>query len=754
MKRRTFLLGAAAGGALLIGYGLMPPASRVGGSGALPARADAVGLNGWVRVNADGTVNVVLARAEMGQGAHTALPMMVAEEMDLPLSKVRIEPASFDQRYGNLEVLAMSWWFHPDDQQSSPALFMDSFSRRMGRLLGIQITGGSSSVRDAWDLLRQAGASARAMLVGAAAARWQVAAADCKTADGAVVHPDGRRLGYGELAAAAAKIDVPGEVPLKPREQYQLVGTAAPRLDVPAKVNGRTRYGIDVRLPGMLYAAVAGCPVPGGGIAKVDETEARKIPGVLGVVRYEGLAGCAPGVGVVARGYWLARRALDQLAITWDEGPHGKLDSGELMAQMRAALDDSSRSGFTFHERGDGAKALAGAPRVLRADYSAPWLAHAALEPMNCTAQFVDGRLRLWVPTQAASFALETAARASGLSKDRIDLVTTAIGGGFGRRLESDFVVPAVALARAMQPAPVQVIWSREEDMRHDFYRPAAVARLQAALDEKGEPVAWVTKSVSDAITPQFLARNYPLLSRINGPTPDRTQSEGLFDQSYEIPNRHCAHVTFDTPVPVGNWRSVGHSHMAFFSESFVDEMAQAAGRDPYEYRRSLLRNHPRHRAVLELAAEKAGWGRPPAGRALGIALHESFNSIVAQVAEVSIEDKRPRVHRVVCAIDCGTVVNPGIVAQQIEGAVVFGLTATLNGQITLRNGRVEQGNFPDYEVIRLREAPEVQTFIVPSTERPAGVGEPGTPPIAPAVANAVFALTGQRLRSLPLRLG
>jgi len=410
-----------------------------------------------------------------------------------------------------------------------------------------------------------------------------------------------------------------------------------------------------------------------------------------------------------------------------------------------------------FHERGQGAAVLEQGGRVVSADYSAPWLAHATLEPMNCTAQWLPGaagapaRLRLWAPTQAPSFARATAARVSGLPESQIELQVTQIGGGFGRRLESDFLVPAIAVARALAPTPVQVQWSREEDMTHDFYRPAATCRLRGVLDAKGRLLGWVTRSVSDALTPQYLGRNFPLMGRASGLLPDRTQAEGLWDQAYEIPHRFCEHLTLETPVPIGNWRAVGHSHMAFFAESFIDELAHEAGADPLAFRRALLAAHPRQRAVLELAAQKAGWGTPLApGRARGLALHESFGTIVAQVAEVSLAGAQPRVHRVVCAVDCGTAIHPGIVAQQVEGSVIFALSACLYGQITFVNGRTEQHSFPDYEMLRMGETPQIETHIVASDEPPTGMGEPAVPPLAPAVGNALFALTGKRLRALP----
>jgi len=765
MKRRTFLVGGlvagAAGAGLLVGCGQIL-ADRVGDADSLAPRAGAVGLNAWVRIDQDGVVTVTMAQVEMGQGVSTALPMLVAEELDVPLSMVRTEPASWARRYGNREVFAASWWFHPDNEQSWFARRLVELGQINGALLGVQITGGSTSVSDSFATLQQAGASARAMLIAAAAARWNVPEQACTTAAGAVLSTGGRRLAYGALALDAAKYPVSGSVRPKSAGLRTLVGTNAPRLDVPGKVTGAAIYGADVRLPGMLHAAVRACPVPGGTLERYDAAAASTMPGVIRVLAYEAAAGCAPGVAAIAQNSWQAQLAVSACQINWNEGTRASFNSAQLLDAMRAAFD-GAEAGFVFHERGEGAAALNGAARVVHADYSAPWLAHATMEPMNCTAQWTSGaagtgaaqeRLKIWVPTQAPSFALDTAARVSGLEREQIELQVTQLGGGFGRRLETDYLVPAIALARAAQPVPVQVQWSREEDMTHDFYRPAAVCRLQAGLDERGRPIAWVTRSVSDAVEPQFLARNLPLMSLTARALPDRTQAEGLWDQAYEIPNRRCAHVRLETPVPIGNWRSVGHSHMAFFAESFIDELAHAAGADPLAYRRGLLAEHPRQRAVLDLAAEKAEWGQSRApGHALGVALHESFGTIVAQVAEVSIEGGRARVHRVVCALDCGTVVHPGIVAQQVEGSVIFALSACWYGEITFRNSRVEQTNFPDYEMVRMRDAPRIETWIVPRDAAPTGVGEPATPPLAPALANALFALTGQRLRSLPLRL-
>jgi len=796
MKRRAFLVAGAvagvAGTGLLVGLG-RAAGDRLGDTGSLPPQQGTVGLNGWVRIDADGGITVTMAHIEMGQGVATALPMLVAEELDVPMDRVRIEPADFARRYGNRAVYAASWWFAPDHAGSWWARGLVEAARAGGAVLGVQVTGGSSSVSDAYDTLRMAGACARALLVRAAAGRWNVAAQQCSTEDGAVFYR-GQRIGYGALAAEAARMavrdGVPERVLPKPAAQRRLVGTGAARLDVPAKVRGAAVYGADLRLPGMLFAAVRGCPVPGGTLQQYDAAAALALPGVVQVRTYEGFAGCAPGIGAIAHDSWQAQLAVSACRVVWDRGATASFDTAQLLARLRTALEGDGQ-GTVYGARGAGAAGLQPAARVVRADYAAPWLAHVTMEPMTCIAQWsggaagaggaglggageggagkgggggvveegaADARLRLWVPTQAPSLTLDTAARVSGLERAQIELQVTAVGGGFGRRLETDYLVPAIALARAVQPAPLLVQWSREEDLTHDFYRPAALCRLQAGLDAGGRPTAWVTRSVSDSVSAQFLARSFPGLATAAGLLPDRTEAEGLWDQAYEFTDQHCEHVTVPLPVPIGNWRSVGHSYTAFFAESFIDELAHAAGADPLAYRRALLERHPRQRAVLDLAAQKAGWGEAaPPGRARGLALHESFGTIVAQVAEVSLAERgaQPgvRVHRVVCALDCGTVLNPDIVAQQVEGSVIFALSACWYGRITFRDSQVEQKNFPDYEVLRLRDTPQIETWIVPSSAPPSGVGEPAVPPLAPAVANALFALTGQRLRSLPLRL-
>jgi isoquinoline 1-oxidoreductase subunit beta len=748
VKRRAFVLSAlGAGGSLLLGWSVSPPASRLGAPSAEPDGLRPVALNGWIRIHPDSTVGIAVPRCEMGQGVWTALPMLVAEELEVEVDRVRVEAADDDPIFANLAAFAQVLPVHPDRIGSTAACLEQWFLVKIGRELGLQITGGSSSVADAWLPMRQAGAAARSMLLQAAARRWSVPVASCRARKGIIDDGGQRRLSYGELAASAARLGLPARVDLKSPERFELIGRPQARVDGPDKVSGRARFGIDVRLPGMLFASVRACPSIGGELASFDGLDAEQMNGVLRVSPYEGQAGCAPGVAVVARDSWTAFRAVERVRIRWSEPAGPPLETEGLFERMRAGLE--AEGGWVFERRGDAPAALRAAHQVIRARYEAPWLAHATMEPMNCTAQFEGGRLKLWVPTQVSSVVRRVAGRLSGLASDRIDLTVTLLGGGFGRRLEVDVLWPAILLARQMAPAPVQVLWPREEDMTHDFYRPAAVARFEGGLDSGGRVTSWVSRTASDAVGPQFLRRAFPWMSL---EAPDKTTAEGHFDQAYEIAHRHCSHARVALPVPIGNWRSVGHSHNAFFSESFIDELAFAAGSDPLEFRRAMLRNHARHRAVLDLAAAEAGWGQTPAaGRARGIALHESFGSVVAQVAEVSLQEGQIRVHRVVCAIDCGIAVNPNLVAQQMEGAVVFGLSAALYGRITFHDGQVQQRNFPDYPILRMSQAPIVQTHIVPSRSDPSGVGEPGTPPIAAAVANALHALTGQRHRTLPL---
>ncbi|MQA38930.1 xanthine dehydrogenase family protein molybdopterin-binding subunit [Rugamonas aquatica] len=750
--RRRFIFGgvAVAAGALVVGWGLMPARQRLNATHTLPLDGDAVALNGWVAVAPDGTVSVAMPRSEMGQGVHTALPMLVAEEMDVPLSAVRLVQATTDKIYGNIAMLKDGLPFHPDDDGSLKAAVGWTVGK-VARELGLIITGGSSSVKDAWQPMREAGAAARAMLVAAAARQWNARPQDCRTEDGQVIHADGRRLSYGALAVAAATA-APGEIRLKDPKDFKLIGRAQPRRDTPSKVNGEAVFGIDVRPEGMVYAAVRMSPVIGGVVSSVKPEAVLKMPGVMQVVDFSSAlpqqTGAGAGVAVVAKTYWQAKQAALALPVQWSSDERAKLSSAAIFAEFAARLD--AESGHAYHKAGDmdavEGKA-AGVVKTVTAEYRAPYLAHAAMEPVNCTAQFKDGKVFLWAPTQSPGFAAEVAAKVGGVAADKVVLVVTMLGGGFGRRLDVDMVAQVVAVARRAGGLPVQMIWSREDDTTHDVYRPAALARFSASLDAAGRVLGYDNKSASGSVSHQFFKRNLGLPPG----GPDKTTAEGEFDMQYEFPNQRIRHVIVDSPVPLGYWRSVGHSHNAFFKESFIDELAHAAGQDEVAFRRGLLKQHPRHLAVLDAAVARAG--AAPAGRAHGVALHQSFGTIVAQVAEVSVEGTEIRVHRVVCAVDCGIAVNPNIIAQQVESAVVFGLSAALFGAVTIKDGKVEQSNFHDYPVVRINQAPEVETIIMPSAEHPEGMGEPATPPIAPAVANAVFKLTGKRLRSLPLTL-
>ncbi|HEX7889398.1 MAG TPA: xanthine dehydrogenase family protein molybdopterin-binding subunit [Ramlibacter sp.] len=749
MKRRAWLLGTASAGALVVGWLSLPQRSRVGLAGLMAPGEGDIALNGWIKILPDGGVVLAMPRSEMGQGVHTALPQLAAEELDVPLSAMRIEQAGWDAIYGNVAVLQGNLPFHPLEEEREDGFGRTRAGRwlvgKVARELGINATGGSTSVADAWEVVRLAAATARASLVGAASLQWKLPVEELRVSNGVVSHASGRSATYGELARVASATP-PGQVLLKDRKDWRVIGKPAPRLDVPAKVNGSARFGIDVRLPGMRYAAVRLAPQIGGQPGRIDAKAALAMPGVDRLVMLPAYAGSTAGFAVVAQSHWHARQAAQAVEVEWRAPAHAGPDSRASVRTLEAALDEGD--GYRFYGKGEPEPS---GLRSFEATYHAPYLAHATLEPMNATARVHGNRVEVWAPTQVPQMCREAAARVAGVPVDHVDLHVTLLGGGFGRRLEVDYVAQAVRIAQDMPGEPVQMIWSREEDTRHDFYRPMHVARLRAAIGPAGEPVGLHVRSAGDAISPRWMERVLPSLA---GPIdlPDKTASEGLFDQPYGFERQRIEHVFTRTGVPVGFWRSVGHSHNAFFMEAFVDELAAELNQDPLEFRRSLLRKAPRHLAVLDLAAEKAGWWlrQLPPGRARGLALHESFGSVVAQIAEVSLEKGQPRVHRVTCAIDCGTVVNPQIVAQQLEGAVVFGLTAALHGRIDIHEGAVQQGNFPDYPMLRLASAPSVETWIAASDRPPSGVGEPGVPPIAPAVANALFALTGKRYRSLP----
>lgn len=658
---------------------------------ALPPAPDAgIALNDFIRVHADDSVTVVINHSEMGQGALSSLAVLAAEELEVDLDRIRTEFAPADPKYKN-------------------------------PLWGQQFTGGSSTVRGEWQPLRRHAAAAREVLIAAALQRWGAQRDACRAGHGRVVHtPSGQELRYSALAADAAQLRPPDHLQLKEPGEFRLIGQPVPRLDIPDMVAGRTLYGIDVARPGMRVATVVRCPVFGGRVQRVAAGGARAVPGVHDVLEIES------GVAVLADDFWSALRGREALRIEWDEGAHAALDDTAIDAGLRAAL---RQDGKLVRNDGNARRALKNAAHVFEADYFTPYLAHATLEPMNCVADVRPDGCDIWVGTQSQVDTQSIAATITGLSKRKVRVHTQFLGGGFGRRLETDFVADAVQLAK-MTGAPVQVIWTRADDLQHDKYRPAGAMRLAATLDAEGRPGAWFMR----------IAGSELVLEGTHVP--------------YAIPHLREEHVEVKSAVPTGAWRSVGASQNAFAIECFVDELAHAAGRDPFEYRRSLLHDAPRERAVLELAAEKAGWGTLlPAGRGRGIALYRSYGSIVAQVAEVTVVNDAIKVDRVVCAIDCGIAVNPDSVRAQMEGAIAFGLSAALLEKVRIEHGRVMQANFADYPILTLAEMPEVIVHIIESDAAPGGVGEPGVPVIAPVVANAIFAATGRRLRRLPLRL-
>ncbi len=704
LSRRVFLkAGVASGGGLILGFAL--PAFL----GDAIAGSSSFTPNAFIRIDRDGSVTLTMPYVEMGQGTYTSIPMLIAEELEVDLKQVRLEHAPPNEKlYGN------------------PLLG------------GIQATGNSNAVRASWQPLRQAGASARTMLVTAAAKRWKVDPSSCHAERGEVVHKaSARRVKYGALVGDAAQMPVPDKVALKGPEEFKLIGTPAKRLDTPAKVNGKAVYGIDVRPPGVKIATLAQSPVFGGRVKRVDGAAAKAVKGVRQIVQLD------DAVAVVADHMGAAKKGLAALVIEWDEGPHAKLNTDQIVAELEKA---TLGPGAVAQHVGDVEKAMSSAVTKVEANYRVPFLAHATMEPMNCTAHMLKDGCEVWVGTQAAARAQAAAAKAAALPLDKVVVHNHLIGGGFGRRLEMDGVTRAVQIAQHVD-GPVKVVWTREEDIQHDMYRPSFFDRMSAGLDDKGMPVAWNHRFAGSSV----LARWAPPTFN-KGLDPDTT--EGAIDLVYALPNLHVEYLRVEPPgIPTAFWRSVGPSHNVFVTESFIDELAAAAKQDPVAYRRALLDKTPRAKAVLELAAQKAGWGQPlPKRVGRGVSLQFVFATYMAQVAEVEVStDGAVRVRRVVCAVDCGTVVNPDTVRAQIQSAIMFGVTAALYGEITLKDGRVEQTNFDTYQILRMSEAPAVGVHIVQSTEPPGGMGEAGTSCIVPAVTNAIFAATGKRLRKLPV---
>ena len=709
LSRRAFVKSAAAG--LVVAFIVPVAARRAFAAEPGPAAKPPVSPNAFIRIAPDDSVTILLKHSEMGQGVWTSLPMVVAEELGCDWSRVRVEHAPAAPEYAHTAF-------------------------------GMQMTGGSTSTWESFDQLRTAGAMARELLVAAAAAKLGVKAAECRVDNGHVVHGQ-RRVRYGEVAEAAAKLPMPASVKLKEAKDWTLIGKPTRRLDSRAKTTGTAEFGIDVKRPDMAVALVARAPVFGATLKKVDATKAKAIAGVLDVVEVPS------GVAVLGKHFWAAKQGRDALVLEWDEGAFAQASTANLRDEYRKL---AATPGAIAKAAGDVEAALKGAPSAIEAEYEVPFLAHAPMEPLNCTVSIDAEGCEIWTGTQFQTVDQMNVGKALGIKPEQVRIHTTFLGGGFGRRANptSDFIVEAALVAKAAKRT-VKVVWTREDDIHGGYYRPMWLSRLRASLDADGKPAAW-----AHTIVGQSILAGTPFEPMMVKDGVDATSVEGAADSPYlaAIPAHRVALHSPKSPVTVLWWRSVGHSHTAFVVESFVDELAHAAKQDPLEYRRALLPKGARERRALDLAAEKFGWGKPlPKGHAAGLAVHQSFDSYVAQVAEVSVEDGKVRVHRVVCAIDCGPVVNPLTVEAQMQSGIAYGLSAALHGELTLKNGRVEQNNFNDYVALRLPEMPKVEVHIVPSTDKMGGCGEPGTPPIAPAVGNALFALTGKRLRRLPFRL-
>lgn len=746
ISRRAFLIsGLAIGGGLALGYALWPAHKLK-----LKAGQGETIVSAMLKISEDGTVTIVVPQVEMGQGVYTSLPMLLADELDADWDRVQVEAAPVDSVYSNTTLITAGI---EDGEMLPKALESIGLAvvRKVVRLIGLQLTGGSTSIRQWYQPYRIAGAAAREMLVEAAARRWGVDAGECSATSGVVSHvASGQTAGYGELAGEAALIDPSGSPALKNPEDFKFIGKPVQRLDIPAKVNGSAEFGIDVRVPGMSWAALHIADGPARPLLAYDASRAEAMPGVQAV-----FAG-SDYVAVVADSYWRAKKAAAVVEAVFADNDAAGLDSAALAKLYKAAL--ATGEAHEYVDKGDVDEVMEALTRmdldpdsffgrVVNAEYSVPYLAHACMEPMNATAWVHDGICEIWVPTQGPSLVRDAAADLLGIEKDAVTVHTTLLGGGFGRRSEPDVALQAVAIARAAG-RPVQLIWSREDDIRHDSFRPMATARLTGVLGDDGLPMALASRSVGQSVTGSFGDRHMPDFSSHE---PDPSSVEGLDSVPYSIANRRVEHVLQRLDIPVGYWRSVGHSFNAFFAESFIDELAEEAGAAPLDYRRRMLRDQPRYLAVLDMLEEKSGGPLMGEGKGRGYAIHHSFGSIVAEAVDVTLRDGALRVDRVTCVIDCGDVVNPDTVEAQMESAIIFGLTAALVGEITLDNGAVRESNFHDYPMVQMAVAPAIETHIIRSGEKLGGVGEPATPPLAPALTNAIYAATGRRIRALPL---
>jgi len=710
MGRRSFLKTTASASAGLCIAGFVPELLSA------TARRDTADSNSFapnafVRIAPDDTITVISGHSEMGQGIYTSLAMVLNEELEADWSKVRVESAPVDPAYNHT-------------------------------VYGVQMTGGSSSTPSEWERLRKMGAMARIMLVQAAAQKWNVDPSSCHVANGVVIHAtSGKKATYGSLTADAAQLKPPTDIKLKDPKQFTLVGKSKHRVDTKEKTNGTAQFGLDVKLPNMVYAVVARPPVFGGTVISVDAAEAKKIPGVLAIEQIP------EGVAVVAKSFWSAKQAREKLNVSWEDGPNANLSTEQMLADFSK---QSANPGIVAKKEGDATSALKGAAKTISAEYDVPYLAHAMMEPLNCVVDLRSDSCELWTGTQFQTVDRMQAAKTVGLPPEKVKINTTLLGGGFGRRANpaSDFIIEAVNVAKVAK-APVKVVWTREDDLAGGWYRPMWHDRFSAGLDAQGNPVAWTHTIVGQSILAGTLFEAFGIKDGV-----DSASVEGAADILYGIPNLQVDLHSPKIGVPVQWWRSVGHSHTGFSVESFFDEMAHAGKKDPYQLRRTLLAKQPRMLALLDLVVQKGNWGKPlPAGHGRGIATHFSFDTYVAQVIEASVEKNgNVRVHRVVCAVDCGRVINPDIVKAQMEGGIIFGLTAALKTEITLENGRVQQHNFYDYPMLRIFETPEIEIHIMPSEKNPTGVGEPSVPPVGPALTNAIFAATGKRIRRLPIR--
>ena len=724
LSRRTFLkfsvtVGVAAGGGLLLGFSLPTPSqaqgqdptgkSVIGGDASEPAPAGVFAPNAFIQIDNTGKVTLVIPKVEMGQGVYTSIPMLIAEELEVPLDSVTIDHAPPNEK-----------------------LFMDP-------LLGGQLTGGSTSIRYAWDPMRKAGATARVLLISAAAQQWQVDPATCHAQAGQVIHAaSNRSLGYGQLVDAAAKLPAPQNVPLKDPKDFKIIGTAVKRLDSPEKVDGTAMFGLDVRVPDMVYAAIATCPVFGGTLGSVDDTNAKKIPGVRQVVKADN------AVAVIGDHTWAAKRGLAALQITWNEGAGANLSMKQIVDDLSAAADHGN--GAVARKDGDVQKGFSDAKTRVDAVYQQPFLAHATMEPVNCTVYVRPDGCDIWLGTQVPTRIVDTAVKITGLPAEKITVHNHLLGGGFGRRLEFDMATQALKIGKQLG-TPVKVVWTREEDIQHDMYRPYYYDKISAGLDANGKPIAWQHRIVGSSILARFAPPAFQ-----HGIDPDAV--EVASDLPYDLPNQLIDYVRQEPrTVPTAFWRGVGPTRGTFVVESFIDELAAQAKVDPVKYRRDLLGKTPRALNVLDTATQAASWGSTslPKGQGRGVSVMHAFGSFFAMVADVTVDQGEVTVNRVVCAVDCGMVVNPNTIEAQVQGGIIFGITAALYSEITIKDGRVEQNNFTDYRMLRIDQTPSIEVHIVKSTEAPGGIGEPGTAALAPALANAIYAATGKRLRQLPV---